>query len=217
MNRAMTSLPVPLSPRIITVASVAAALRHLFIWSSMAGLRLWAASGLSESLQTAFQRLDFPLQLGVRQRPLDNQQQIFALEGLLQVVEGAVAHGQYRALHRPEGGEEDDGKSGMRFVQPRKDFFSRHPRHAHIQQHQIRRVGQAFGQSLGRIHEDRNRRARQPQHPLDVFTQRGFVVDDQNPAHSVVPPANQWYGWPRVNRAGGNSITKLAPPPILGS
>ena len=48
---------------------------------------------LAKSLQTALQRLHFPLQLYVRKRPLRHQKQVFALEGLLQVVEGAIAHG----------------------------------------------------------------------------------------------------------------------------
>ena len=218
MKRAMTSLPVPLSPRIMTVASVAAARRHFSICSSMAGLRLCGCVGLAQRLQPAFQRLDLVLQRGVGERPLHHQQQILALERLLQVVECAVAHGQHRALHRAEGGEKDDGQAGMRLVQPREDLFARHPGHPHVQQHQVGRIRQSLGQALRRdprnaVHGD----AGQPQHALDVLAQRGFVVDHEDAAHSVVPPTNQWYGWPRVNRAGGISTTKLAPPPSLVS
>ncbi len=98
MNRAVTSLPVPLSPRIITVASVGAARRHFSIWSSIAGLRVCAASA-SPRPQPSLQLLHLVLRLEREKSPLHHQQQILALEGLLQVVEGAVAHGQYRALH----------------------------------------------------------------------------------------------------------------------
>ncbi len=80
----------------------------------------------------------------------------------------------------------------MGLVQPGKDLFARHSRHAHVQQQQVGRVGQTFGQPLGRVHEDGHGCAGKAQHPLDVFTQRGFVVDDQDAAHAVVPPANQW-------------------------
>ena len=80
----------------------------------------------------------------------------------------------------------------MRLVQPRKDLFARHARHAHIEQHQVRRVGQALGKPLHRVYKDCTPASRQAQHPLDVLAQRGFVVDHQNAAHSVVPPANQW-------------------------
>ena len=156
MKRAVTSLPVPLSPRIITVASVAAARRHFSIWSSMAGLRLWAASASPRASSRPFSSSTSLLQLGVGERPLHHQQQVLALEGLLQVIEGAVAHGQHRALHRTEGGEEDDGQSGMGLMQPGKDLFARHARHAHVQQHQVGRVGQAFGQALCRVDENRD-------------------------------------------------------------
>ena len=183
----------------------------------MAGLRLCAASGSPRASRRSFSACDFPFQLGVGKRSLHYQQQFFALEGLLQIIERAIAHRQHGAFHRPEGGEEYDGKSRMRFMQPRKNLFSRHAGHAHIQQNQVGRVDEAFCECFRGVNEDIDRRTGQSQHPLDILAQRSLVVDDQNPAHSVVPPANQWYGWPRVNRAGGNSITKLAPPPFLGS
>jgi hypothetical protein len=79
----------------------------------------------------------------------------------------------------------------MRFVQSRKELFPRHPGHAYIQKDQVGRVGQAFGQSFCRVNEDGDRGSRQAKHPLDVFAQRSFVVDDKDSTHSVVPPANQ--------------------------
>jgi hypothetical protein len=80
----------------------------------------------------------------------------------------------------------------MGFVQTRKNLFSRHARHPHVEQNKVRRVGQALGKTLHRVYKDLHGGARQAQHPLDVLPQRGFVVDHNNAAHSVVPPANQW-------------------------
>ena len=114
----------------------------------------------------------------MRQRPLYNQKQIFALEGLLEEVECAVAHGKHSALDGPKRRQEDDGECGISFVKASKDLFSRHSRHPHIQQDKVRRVRQALGESLFRVREDSNQRSGLPQHALNVLAQRGFVVDD---------------------------------------
>ncbi len=141
----------------MTVASVAAARRHFSIWSSMAALRLCAASVSPSDSSRPFSRVTSLLQRGVGERPLHHQQKIVALERLLQIIECAVAHGQHRAFHRSERGEKDDGQAGMRLVQPREDLFARHPRHAHVQQDQVGRLGKSIRQALRRIDEFRRR------------------------------------------------------------
>ena len=79
----------------------------------------------------------------------------------------------------------------MRFMQSGKDLFPRHARHTYVQQNHVGRIDEAFGQPLSRIDINGNRNPGRSQHSLDVFPQRGFVVNDQDSAHSVVPPANQ--------------------------
>ena len=58
---------------------------------------------LTQGLKPSRQLFYLVLKTGVGEGPLHHQQQILALEGLLQVVEGAIAHRQHRALHRAEG------------------------------------------------------------------------------------------------------------------
>jgi len=48
---------------------------------------------------------------------LHNQQQFFAVKGLLQVVERAIPHRQHGTLYRSEGSEEDDWEPRLRFMQ----------------------------------------------------------------------------------------------------
>ena len=200
----MTSLPVPLSPRIMTVASVAAALPGLFGQFQHDGAAALGMVGFAERLQPSFQPVDLLLQVGVGERPLHHQQKIFPLERLLQVIECAVAHGQHRALHRSERREKNDGQAGMRLVQPREDLLARHPRHPHVQQHQVGRLRERVRQALDRIRVGRHGGLGKLQHPLNVLTHRRLVVDHEDAIHDGLPPTNQWYGWPRDKTRRGH-------------
>ena len=80
----------------------------------------------------------------------------------------------------------------MNLVEPREDLFARHAWHPHIEQDQIGRVCQCVCQPLHWVLKNGHDGRRLPQHPLDVFTQCGLIVDYENAAQVGVPPANQW-------------------------
>jgi hypothetical protein len=130
-----------------------------------------------QCLEPSTQRLHLLLQRGLGQGALDHQQQVVPFERLLQVIECAVAHGEHRAFHRPEGREKDDAQFGVGLAQPPENLLARHPRHTHVEQHQVRRFRQGRFQALERVLKSRHGRLGRPQHALDILAHRGFVVD----------------------------------------
>ena len=103
MARASSSLPVPLSPWIRTLASLAATRCALASRSSMSEERVtmssrqaWPApaAGAAAAVQ--------------RERALDLREQLVGVVGLGEVAEHAALHGGHGVGNRPVGGEDDD-------------------------------------------------------------------------------------------------------------
>jgi hypothetical protein len=169
-----------------------------------------------QRFQAPFELCDLLFERSVGKGSLGDQQKMFALKRFLQIVECAIAHCEHSLLHRSVGGQKLDRQIAMGLTHARKRLLARHPRHLQIQERKVRRAGQRFCKAFYRIDKFRHRHARHTKDTANVFSQRWFVIDDEDAAHSDPLPANQRYGWPRMNLAGGSSTLKMAPPSSRG-
>ena len=150
MARATSSLPVPDSPRISTVASVGAT-RPMALYTSCMGLLLpmmasaAAVSGATSS--STRERMNRPASRAwpIKARMSGN------LKGLEHVFEGPQLGGLDGRLRGAEGGHDDDRQLGLNLVHGPEGLQAAHPRHAHIHDHQVRdcRLDQTPGRLAG--------------------------------------------------------------------
>ena len=173
--------------------------------------------GLAQILQALPERGHLLLQFVLRQPPFHGQQKILPLERLLQIVECAVSHRDYRAFNGAESRQENHANVRVSFMQPRENLLARHLWHLYIEQQQVGRLTQRLLKAQFRVSERFDHDVAALQHPLDVFAHGRLVIQDKNTLHTGASWTNQWYGCSLVNREGGNSSVKQAPPPPLGS
>ena len=133
----MSSLPVPLSPRIRTVASVLATCST----SSMT-LRIGALSPTilfdGRQLVDGLAQLHvFLSQTALFHRPQHQVAQLVRIDGFGNVVEGPFFEGPHRGVHRGEGGDHDHGGLRVDAVQVFLELHAVHAGHLDVQQHHL--------------------------------------------------------------------------------
>ena len=106
--RATSSLPVPLSPVIRTVLSVAAALRTVATTRWMAALTPTTASTPDALAALRPQVMDLGPEPAVLEGSVDAVEHLVVLEGLGDEVGGAEPHGVDGHVHAPERGHHDE-------------------------------------------------------------------------------------------------------------
>ena len=94
------------------------------------------------------------LQSHLLAHPPDPQEQLLQVERLGDVVGRPLLHGLHRRLHRPVGGDQDEGDLGIHGLDPAQQLDPRHARHLEVADHQVHprvlhaaeRLGPAAGQ-----------------------------------------------------------------------
>ena len=200
---AATSLPVPLSPRSSTVASVTAT---FFIWSSTASIAGSCATTPVSLVAHGPHALVLLAQPAPLERAAHHQAQLVRPgQRLAKIVEGAQLHGLDRALDGAVRGQHDDLHLGLLGAHPAQQRHAVQARHLEIGQHQVERLAREQarrGLAVGRLH---HAQALALQHLGDEAADSFLVVDDQDAFHDHSFP-----GAPCLRQ--GKDTRKTAPP-----
>ena len=137
MARATTSLPVPLSPVISTVASVGATIsissHHLLHGRALAD----QLRGRGSFLQVLAQPHHFAPRALVLQGVGHQVRQLVGIHRLGDVVVGAALERLHGGFHRGVAGHDDDGQVRIGLLQARLQLHAVHARHFDIEQRDV--------------------------------------------------------------------------------
>ncbi len=118
MDRATSSLPVPLSPDSRTLASVSATRRIRSSTRCRLGLTPTMASSRELGFDPVPQLLVLFSQVAQQQASLDRHFQLLHREGLSDEIACALPRRAQRGLHRRVGGDDQDGQAGLTMARP---------------------------------------------------------------------------------------------------
>ena len=141
MARATSSLPVPLSPRMSTVARLAQT--SAICWSTAwnGGLLPIRLSKLYLSADLAAQPLVLDHRIRQFQRAIDGRHHVIDLEGLGDVVERTFLDDVDRAAHRCISRHDDDRQFGPIALDDGEQFTAASTRHPHIADDHVHAFG----------------------------------------------------------------------------
>ena len=112
-ERAISSLPVPLSPRRSTVASVAAARWRAIMASFRAASSPMSRGQPDAPLVVLLEQHVFGEEAAPLQGALEQEHEVLGVDGLGQEVGRALLHRAHRVVDRRVGGHDDDGHVGV--------------------------------------------------------------------------------------------------------
>ena len=157
MARASSSLPVPLSPWMRTLASLAAT-------RCARGEDVFHEGGARHDLLAPrLPGAGAPLRPAVQgERPRDLREELVRVVGLGEVAEHAALHRCHGVGNRPVGGEDDHRQAGVGRLDLLEERHAVHAAHAQVGEHDVGTRGGDGRQRLGRRCRRRSRRSRSP-------------------------------------------------------
>ena len=202
MAPAMSSLPVPVSPRMRTVVLLLATFLTMPSTAPQRAARADDAVELVDVLLRVAQVLDLVLEAAELDRLLDLELHLLDLEGLLHVVERADLHRLDGRVHRPERRHEDDRRRRVQRLRGAQHVHAVAAAHLEVAQDDVElslvqlfdgdvavgrlvdfvaRVGQARARSRASANRDR------PQREFDPYCLRSVVSHCEPAARARCP------------------------------
>jgi hypothetical protein len=178
--RAMTSLPVPLSPSMRIDASVLATVRTVFTTSFIGGDDPMTFSKPVEPPEILGQRAVLVLEVAHARDALDEQHQFLVQERLQHVVERALAHRVDGGVDGAVRGHQDDLGRAVLLARGAQHVEPRGPRHADVGDDDVERVRLQADQTLLAVSGGDHAVPDPRQRILERDADRLLVVDDQD-------------------------------------